>query len=317
MAEQHQTPGAILGRPVRAALRTPALAEWFREHWHHPAHAPSAHPFTVDLKELEPPVAVQMTGAPTVTAMPGFRLEWWRAGEDWHAGGPAAGVRLRLMNDGAEIHAWCATGRSDAVRGALYMATCEALRASGLLPLHAAVAVPPGGDAAIALVGASGAGKSTTLLRLAAAGWTPLAEDLSWLDPADGMLYGWDRGVRLWPGTADTFAPWLADAAWREEADGKRFLPWSALGAPERRAAPLAALAVLERDSTAASVWERLTPRDAVRLLWEATGVPLSPQGRRAAESAAARSLARVSPWRLRLGTGAIPPWPTDFSPVL
>jgi ABC-type nitrate/sulfonate/bicarbonate transport system ATPase subunit len=56
---------------------------------------------------------------------------------------------------------------------------------------------------ATALTAQSGTGKTTTLLRLIAAGWTPLAEDLAWLDPDSLTLYGWDRGIRLWQETID------------------------------------------------------------------------------------------------------------------
>ncbi|HEX6938575.1 MAG TPA: hypothetical protein VF158_04135 [Longimicrobiales bacterium] len=312
MGAAPEVPTAVLGRPVRARLRSAALAAWLRDHWDYPEHAPAAHRFAVVMEEIDPRAAPAVpAGEPLVAAMPGLRVEWWRDGDAWHAGGPAAGVRLRLADDGAEILVWGAgRGRRAMPFGALYMALCEALRASGLLPVHAAVAAPPGDGGAVALVGPSGAGKSTTLLRLVARGWTPLAEDLSWLDPTDGTLYGWDRGVRLWPGTAAMFVPWLADAPWIEGPDGKQFLAWRALGAPARRTAPLSALTALERDPGGAPAWERLTLRDAVRVLWEATGVPLSEPARRAAEAAAPAVLARVLPWRLRLGAGELPAWP-------
>lgn len=301
-------PTALLGRPLRARLRSAALAAWLCEHWHHPAHDLAPHPFAVTLEEVDGDVAPGITGGEPVTAtLPGIRLELRREGEAWRAGTGRAGVWFRIAPDGAEIVVWGADAvRGDAPLAALYLAVCEALRASGLVPLHAAVAVPPA-SGAVALLGRSGTGKSTTLLRLVTAGWTPIAEDLSWLDPADGTLYGWDRGVRLWPGTVEAFLPGLAGAPWREDPDGKRFLDWRALGAPERRVARLSALAVIERDPVGPAGWEPLPAREAIRALWEAVGVPLSGRARAAAAAAVPALVGGPAWWRLRLGAGEIP----------
>jgi hypothetical protein len=301
-------PTAILGRPVHARLRSAALAAWLREHWHYPAHALAPNAFAVTLEEVEPGAAPRVTdGEPVPATLPGIRLELRHSGGAWLAGDRDAGVRLQLAHDGAEIVVWGAD-REDgrAPFAALYVAICEALRASGLVPLHAAVASPPEGGA-VALLGPSGTGKSTTLLRLVAAGWTPIAEDLSWLDPTDSVLYGWDRGVRLWPGTAERFIPGLAAAPWRAGPDGKRFLDWRVLGAPERRAARLTALVLITRDPAAATAWEPLPAREAVRALWEAVGVPLSERGRAVTAAAAPTLVSGPAWWRLRLGAGEIP----------
>src|SRR5690606_29170518 len=132
---------------------------------------------------------------------------------------------------------------------ALYIAICEALRASGLLPLHAAVAVPPAGSVdwqppavppaadeggampppAIAFLGGRGAGKSTTLVHLVRAGWTPVAEDVCWVDPEAFVVYGWDRGVRLRRPAIEAFFPDLGSAPLVPEPDGKFLLGYEHL----------------------------------------------------------------------------------------
>ncbi len=59
----------------------------------------------------------------------------------------------------------------------LSQAFCAAMRRCGLFPLHSAGAVPPDGDKALLIVGASGGGKSTLTSQLAAAGWGYLSDD--------------------------------------------------------------------------------------------------------------------------------------------
>jgi hypothetical protein len=96
---------------------------------------------------------------------------------------------------------------------ALSIALHELHRSRGLLPLHAAVLTGPGPDGrtqTVAITGPSGAGKSTAALRLLGRGWTLVAEDTAWLHPPSLTLLGWDRGLRLVPGTLQQFAPsWL------------------------------------------------------------------------------------------------------------
>lgn len=65
----------------------------------------------------------------------------------------------------------------------------------GLYVLHAAAAILPGADAAIAIAGMSGSGKSTILAQLAAAGAVQVADDTIAVDPATawgaGLAGGW------------------------------------------------------------------------------------------------------------------------------
>jgi hypothetical protein len=295
----------LLGRPFRASGLPAPLAAWLREHWYFPEHTPPPHPYDISLTRSAA-YPRPASGAPHRVRLHGGReLEWRVEGaegaERWWTGTGAAGVRLELGAEGSRIEVWGAEGGGADLHAALYLALCEALRASGLLPLHAAVVVRDGG--ATALCGRSGVGKSTALLTALRAGWAPLAEDLSWLDPASLTLHGWDRGVRLWPEGRDRL-PDYAALQWDTDADGKLFLPYGRLPTPPRRSAPLVRVLALHRDPARPSGIEPLPAREAVRVLWESTGVPLSPASRDAASLHVRDLIERIEISRLRLGPG-------------
>lgn len=293
----------LLGRPFRARGVPARLAVWLREHWHFPERTVPPHPYDISLTRVAPPPRPAAAPPYRVRLHGGRELEWWAAGaegaECWWTGVEEAGLRLELRAGGSRIELWGAEGVGADLHAALYLALCESLRASGLLPLHAAVVVRDG--RATALCGGSGVGKSTALLTAVRDGWTPLAEDLSWLDPVSLTLHGWDRGVRLWPEGRDRL-PDYAAAHWETGPDGKLFLPYHRLPAAVRRSAPLARLLALHRDPARPSRVEPLPAREAVRVLWESIGVPLSPSSRDAASRAIPELMERVEMARLWMG---------------
>jgi hypothetical protein len=295
----------LLGRPFRARGMPAHLVSWLREHWHFPEHAVPPHPYGISLTRIAAPPRWEAAAPRHVRLHGGRELAWWVEGaedaECWWTGTEEVGLRLELGAAGSRVVLWGAGVGGADLHAALYLALCESLRASGLLPLHAAVVVRDG--RATALCGPSGVGKSTTLLTALHAGWTPLAEDLSWLDPASLTLHGWDRGVRLWPEGRDRL-PAYAAASWDTDADGKLFLPYHRLPTPVQRSAPLARVLALHRDPTRPSAVEPLPPRDAVRVLWESTGVPLSPASRDSAARRIPELMGRIEISRLRLGEG-------------
>lgn len=294
----------ILGRPARVRIRSAALHAWYREHWHRPEHELRAHPFALDVAELDaPPPALD--GAADVARLLGLELPWTVAdARAEYRQDAASGVRVEVGSAGASVRAWGVPPPGTASLpywGALHVAFHEALRASGMLPVHAAVLARAG--RAVALIGPGGAGKSTTLLRSAAAagsGWSILSEDFSWLDPHSLVLHGWDRGLRLWPGTIARFAPELAAARWHSDERGKRFLPWADLGVPVERAARLDDVLRIARaaDHPAAPP----QPREALRMLWEMVGMPLLPVVRRRVAGTVAVLLGRIRFAQHRLG---------------
>ena len=70
----------------------------------------------------------------------------------------------------------------------------------GELPLHAATLVPPGGDAAVAICGHSGAGKSSLGAALSRRGWMLVADDttrVSW-DGSQAIAWPSRDTIKLW-----------------------------------------------------------------------------------------------------------------------
>lgn len=299
----------VLGRTLAAHGVSPVLCAWLDEHWLHPEHALPPHPFRIRLdceRGTEGPGL--LTGERVSATLPGFTQVWYRRGGTLEWRGAGVGVRLALDGPSARIRAWGMAEPAADATAALHLALCEALRASGLLALHAAVARPPGArGGATALLARSGVGKSTTLLRLRDAGWTPLAEDLSWVEPRSGTLYGWDRGVHLWPGTIEAFLPGLADRPWRVGPDGKLFLSYEDLGVAGPRSASLTRIAPLTRAPHGEGRWESLTAAEGVRALWESAGVPLLPAAQAATSAWIASMVKHVPIQRLRVGQGKLP----------
>ncbi len=165
----------------------------------------------------------------------------------------------------------------------LAVAMTEAHRAAGWLPLHAALIGGAGG--AVALLGDSGAGKSTACLRLHAAGHRILAEDRAWLSP-QGLVTGLDRGLRAFDDSVAHFAPqWAEMEDVPRDAKGKRILPLIQQGVLPLRAALLLSDTSLPQGA----------PR--VALAWSATGLPLTLSARRAAALMVQRFVRDV-PWQ-------------------
>jgi hypothetical protein len=335
----------ILGRSFVGRGVPEPLRGWLLEQWWRPEQALPAQPFAIGFEWTAADAAPALEeGEPVRALVPGGELTWRSSGGQWEwRGGGATGVRLTIEPEQARIHAWGASAREAELFTALYIAICEALRASGLLPLHAAVAAPPPGTVAlrppaaqraaddpaasalaIVFLGGGEAGKSTTLLHLARAGWTPVAEDLCWIDPDTLVLYGWDRGVRLQRAAIEAFFPDLRGAPWVAEPDGKLLLRYDDLarhgvagdgerGAGEAaRRATLAGIALLQRVAGGDTGWEPLPARDAVRALWEAVGVPLGAAARQTAAAWIGSVAARLPLYHLRLGKtppGPPPPW--------
>lgn len=290
----------VLGRRFAARGVPTRLAEWLRAGWDFPEQSAPPQTFTIDLDVVaSAPLGARDGWTRLEVVVPGRTIRFRSDGRRWETGDEAAGLSLELRDDGAAIAVWGSERQADPVvwHHSLYVTLSEALRASGLVPLHAAVAA--GDSGTVAWLGASGIGKSTTLLHAVEAGWRAVAEDLCWLEPATLGVYGWDRGVRCWPETLERFFPLLRGA--EPAPDGKRIIRYDRLGAASPRTGTLTRLALLERVSEGPSRWEAATARDLVKSLWEATGVPLSDRSREVTAAAVAR-LSRLPVTKLVLG---------------
>lgn len=149
------------------------------------------------------------------------------------------------------------------------LAFSEVHRAAGWLPLHAAVVAC--GGRAVAISGYSGAGKSTSVLRLAGLGYQVVAEDRAFWHPASGQIAGLDRHLRAFQDSVQRFAPhlWSPAEGGPRDGKGKYLLPLVSAAKP----AQLEALVLLgEGHSNSAA--------ELVRAAWECTGVPLTASAR-------------------------------------
>lgn len=286
---------SILGRRFRGAGLPRALADWLEAHWDFRAHGAAArahaHAITLHVSDGPPTPLVRADGDPVEVTVQGTTLRWRSVGGRWWLNEADGGLCFTLAPSWSRIDAWGSwiEAQAPGFYVGLYLALTECLRASGLVPLHAAAVARDG--AVTLLLGRSGTGKSTTVLRAALKGWTPLAEDTVWLDPAPLFVAGWDRGIRLWPEAKDRFAASLAPVPWRTDVDGKLVLDYRAFGDATRRSGTLARVVILAREAGRESGWESVSSRDMVRAMWEATGVPLAAETR--------TWVARVIPWVL------------------
>src|SRR5581483_7530878 len=257
--------------------------------------------------DARPSTVGRATGTPVAVTVHGATLPWFSSGTAWWLDTPDGGLYLTLDPSSSHIDAWGAWDGDGtaALFLALYVALSESLRASGLLPLHTAAAARDG--AVTLFMGPSGTGKSTTVLRAALQGWTPLAEDMVWLDPETLWVTGWDRGVRLRPDTRDRFAGPLATLPWRSDADGKLVLDYHTFAAAPPRSSTLSRIIVLARDDRHAPGWEPMPPREMVRALWEATGVPLHTNARAWIARVIPDLISRVECRRLWIGNAPLP----------
>jgi hypothetical protein len=299
---------AVLGRRFRARKAAPEIQQWLRTCWQTDARSSVAgYSIDVAFSATTPWRAHPPYDAVETTRLDGGTLNWrlhntrW-----WSTGGIGRGVELRLSNDHARIRAWGIDTSTSPMLLALHVALCEALRGHGLVPLHAAVVERDG--KATAILGQSGAGKTSTLLTLLDEGWLPVAEDFALLDPATRRVCGWggEMGVRLTEDGLRRFSARWRCAAWRHGPEGKLFLPYDAMRLKRTPSAELARVVVLQRDASRETSLEPISPRDAARALWESAGVPLCRVNRDAFALRAPSLVSRLVWARLVLGRGPI-----------
>ena len=216
----------------------------------------------------------------------------------------------------------------------LVIALHEALRTAGWVPVHGACALPPVSSAsaagAVLFLGASGTGKTTTLMRALQAGWGFVAEDVLWVNAETLAVRSLERGVRLFADDIGQLEPRLAGADMGELVMGKAFIAKETLaelyGSPPRKdtarkdtarkdtarkdtarkgAPRLQHVVQLVRDkeqTAAKTAWHALNKQQAAVALWQGVGLPLTaPVQTRVAEWLP-HWLGHVDAWQLTLG---------------
>jgi hypothetical protein len=290
----------ILGRAFSVTGPiTDSLEAGLRSRWDFPEYHCDPHPFKLEMTNGAMP-----TGFPTIASSSMLELfagtvECWNLEPIIWIGDATTGIRIELLEGQMIAHAWGVPVNVEL----FHLAIAEGLRASGLISLHASIAARDG--QALAFLGPSGRGKTTTLLRSLEAGFVPVCEDFAWCDPDTLEVFGFDRGLRLLPDTAKFFETQfgITPSIWQVD---KWFVPYSSLNF-ERRAVHLKTIALLERDPEQATGFGLLAKREAALAFWEASGMPLSRSVQDQVSQRIAGMVSRLEVRRLLLGQGAIP----------
>jgi hypothetical protein len=183
--------------------------------------------------------------------------------------GVGGGCRFSLSSSlPVDVRFW-----GDRPQVAVYTALSEIFRAKGWLSIHASGVVWDELDAKAHLyLGRSGAGKSFQLLKSIAEGARPIGEDRIWLGAADLRVAARDDSIRI---KDDGFAMfrWLDRHRATIDPDGKYRIRYRDLQVVPALPCFLAAYSILG----AQKVW---TPIEVAAVLWEAVGLPFTPESR-------------------------------------
>jgi hypothetical protein len=288
----------VLGRSLRlTGPITASLEAGLRSRWDFPEYACGPHPFTLEVEHGRIPTRFPTGASSSTLELFTGTLDCWNLEPVIWIGDTTTGIRIELLEGQMRAHAW-----GEANIELLHLAIGEGLRASGLISLHASIAARDG--RALAFLGPSGRGKTTTLLRALEAGFVPVCEDFAWCDPDSLAVYGFDRGLRLLPDTATLFEQkyGITPSIWQVD---KWFVPYSSLGL-QRSAVSLGTIALLERDPEQPTGFAPLSKREAALAFWEASGMPLSRSVQDQVSQRIAGMVSRLTVRRLLLGQGAI-----------
>jgi hypothetical protein len=209
-------------------------------------------------------------------------------------------VQLEIQQIGAIVTLF---GASNHLYGCLMATIIEAIRISGLLPMHTAIAVKDG--VGIAFTGESGRGKTTTLLHSIKAGLSPVCEDFAWLEPQSLQVFGTDRGLRCLPDTLARVQEFFPNAKPSVFEVDKHLVPFEEL-ATRVWNCRLEQVWTLERDLHQPSRLVPLPKAQAVMALYGCFGVPLSLQAREHVSSTMQKLLAQVKIQLLQIGATPI-----------
>lgn len=290
---------ALLACRVRAAVDG-RWAAWLEERlaFPHPV-LPPRHTLEVIQLDAPPQDAGSLEAAQPLALLRG-RSGWVNRDPLFWLGSPRAGVRLEAAGGHTRLEFW---GQGPDLPELVLLGLSEGLRVAGLLPLHAAGVVR--GGRVLLLLGSSGTGKTTTLVRALQAGWQPVAEDFLLLEAESATAYGMDRGLRLWPDSLELLREShpRAGGEWQQ---GKCFVPYRSLGL-RPRTGRLTTLALLRRTPGQPSGWADASPREAAVTLWRATGLPLSRLGQQRVAQAVQGLVPQLRCRFLDLGQGPPP----------
>ena len=287
----------VLGRRIDLSAVGMEAESRLRNRWLFPGSADALESnWTIEIHEMTAAVPATIGEGELVDGLYGTRHLRVNENEFWILE-KTSGVRLQLRVDRACIELY---GPPFTGWVALESAVGEAIAVSGLLRLHAS-AMHKNGQT-IVFLGPSGRGKSTTLVRGLQAGYSAVAEDGCWLDPIELRLFGFDRGLRMLPDTAELLMAAFPEAVGRPARGGKTEFGFDQVGGNVDDVV-LTDLVLLRRDSSIETAWSELQKNHAVLSLYESIGIPHTERAREFVSRALSGIVQRTTCRQLLLGS--------------
>jgi hypothetical protein len=212
-----------------------------------------------------------------------------------------AAIQLEFDDAGVELTLF---GEEASLPICLGLAVIEAIRASGLLPMHAAIATHAG--VGLALTGTSGTGKTTTSIQALSLGYAPVSEDFAWLEPRTMRVHSVDRGLHCLPDTLARALEYFPYAKPIQANPRKMFIPFAQI-ATQTWECGLHAIWKLERQPELPSAVIPLSSAERVMTLFETTGLPLTLLTRAQAAAVIPRLAGELEIAKLRIGNTPLP----------
>ncbi len=229
----------------------------------------------------------------------------WESEENAAPALDASVVELSFDGDSVTIDAYGSPFRG---WGAMTNALHEAIALAGIVPFHAAavhrLATSDDPPQTWMILGRSGHGKTTTMLRAMDAGWRPLSEDSCWLNPSTLEIVGSDSTIGVRPSSRDMLhkaLPWTTDLALSTGADPKIYVSWDALDT-KRQPRPVTHVVELRPGSGQAPGVAASTKLRTVMALHEAAGIPRTDRARTTLSATIGHVAREVYPIMLGLG---------------
>ena len=305
----------ILGRLLTARNIEPLLYEWLSVRFDHPRLPAPESSYRIEIDRLPKPPAGLDDPRRVVLFADGEDV--LLVSYDNHAliGNRRGGIRIDLKSSLATLRIW-GDLTAPPLRGLLHYALHEALCRSGLLMLHASCAARS--SEATVFLGDGGVGKTTTLLLALKCGWTPVSEDIVWIEMTSRKAYSMETSAGIRPGTVPILGPEFAGRDWGELIDGKHTVAFQQLcehfGFGDFRPSHgfVERIALLDRDENVSPGTHPVSEKQITLAIWEATGMPLTHNIRARVKDWIKEVVEIVEIVRLRVGNP-----PVDLDAVL
>lgn len=309
-------------QPVEIVVHDETIASWLDREWPFGREGPPfSTPGPIMSITIRSDDARPLGGLPTGDSLPGasdtrhLRIDgrefWvWESLREISQTSDTCAVRtfvdetdVTIIAHGSPFTAWAA----------LANAFHEAIALSGVVPFHAAAVHRPAllGEPSQTwmILGPSGRGKTTTVLRAIRAGWVPVAEDVCWLNPGTLEVIGSDTtlGVRSPSlGVLHDALPATRELLGRAPTSTKLLVPWCDLGGI-REPVTVTHVVELQHGPHGKVGLTDSTGLRTVMALYEAGGIPRTDRARTNLAGAIGRLAESTRPATLTLGGVDLP----------